>query len=161
MPVTKRKRARPTLPYLLTRIWLPSTLGAAFARAVGRSALWGSDVDCAVTGDARAAMASVIRIAIRFVSIGCLTSSWVTPVRSPAYPFTVQSLTEPFSHLRSEAGKSMTDRFDHDIVSRNRRGSSLRPRAPDMRLRAALVSLGYQHQNPVKEPKTSVAEMLA
>jgi len=55
------------------RIWLPSTTGAVFARATDPCALWGCDADCAMTGDARTAMASAARIIFRFVFIVDLT----------------------------------------------------------------------------------------
>jgi hypothetical protein len=74
-------------PYLFRQIWLPSTTGAVFLRATDPSALGGSDPDCPVTGDARTAMPSVIRIAIRFVSMLDLTQGYDTTSAVATFAF--------------------------------------------------------------------------
>jgi hypothetical protein len=101
----------PELPRALRHQCESGVTGAVFARITDLCAVLGCDADCAATGAARTAMPSAIRTAIRLTSIVDLSAS-----QTLAYPFTVQSLTEPFSHLRVEARKSMTERFGHDLV---------------------------------------------
>jgi hypothetical protein len=79
-----------------------------------------------------------------------------TPAQVGPYIFTVQPLTEPFSYLGTEAGKSMTERFGH--ACREQNGSSL-ARTPEMRLSRYACLTGVPAPKPPSEAEMKIATM--